>query len=87
MNISGIFILFAHWSDYCVDRNDKVFTLLYYIVMHKKLAHPYEIQNLIVNIIIHRSLIYDLLHLIIIIRHSRKLHDSMSEECPVHLRI
>ena len=45
MNISGIFILFAHWSDYCVDRNDKVFTLLYYIVMHKKLAHPYEIQN------------------------------------------
>jgi len=41
VNISGIFILFAHWSDYCVDRNDKVFTLLYYIVMHKKLAHPY----------------------------------------------
>ena len=44
MNKSGIFILFAHWSD-CVDRNDKVFTLLYKIVMHKKEAHPYEIQN------------------------------------------
>jgi len=29
VNISGIFILFANWSD-CVDRNnDKVFTLLY----------------------------------------------------------
>jgi hypothetical protein len=28
--MSGIFTLFAHWSD-CVDRNDKVFTLLYYI--------------------------------------------------------
>jgi len=27
VNMSGIFILFAHWSD-CVDRNDKVFTLL-----------------------------------------------------------
>jgi len=26
VNISGIFMLFAHWSD-CVDRNDKVFTL------------------------------------------------------------
>ena len=35
MNISGIFKLFANWSD-CVDRNDKVFTLLYKIVMHKK---------------------------------------------------
>ena len=44
MNISGIFILFAHWSD-CVDRNDKVFTLLYKIVMHKKVSHPDEIQN------------------------------------------
>ena len=50
MNISGIFILFAHWSDYCVDRNDKVFTLLYIkIVMHKKMAHPYEIQNTYVS--------------------------------------
>ena len=39
MNISGIFILFAHWSD-CVDRNDKVCTLLYKIVMHKKVSHP-----------------------------------------------
>ena len=28
-----------------MDRNDKVFTLLYKIVMHKKEAHPYEIQN------------------------------------------
>ena len=28
-----------------MDRNDKVFTLLYKIVMHKKVAHPYEIQN------------------------------------------
>ena len=44
MNISGIFILFAHWSDR-VDRNDKVFTLLYKIVMHKKVSHPDEIQN------------------------------------------
>ena len=35
MNISGIFILFAHWSD-CVDRNDEVFiTLLYKIVIHR----------------------------------------------------
>jgi len=31
VNISGIFTMFAHWSD-CVDRNDKVFTLLYKIV-------------------------------------------------------
>jgi hypothetical protein len=44
VNISGIFKLFAHWSD-CVDRNDKVFTLLYKIVMHKKVSHPDEIQN------------------------------------------
>ena len=44
MNISGIFTLFANWSD-CVDRNDKVFTLLYKIVMHKKVSHPDEIQN------------------------------------------
>ena len=50
MNISGIFILFAHWSDYCVDRNDKVFTLLYKIVMPKKLAHPDEIQNTKIDI-------------------------------------
>jgi hypothetical protein len=28
-----------------VDRNDKVFTLLYKIVMHKKVSHPDEIQN------------------------------------------
>ena len=53
MNISGIFILFAHWSD-CVDRNDKVFItfLLYYIlliVMHKKMSHPYEDQNIIIR--------------------------------------
>jgi hypothetical protein len=26
-----------------VDRNDKVFTLLYKIVMHKKMAHPYDL--------------------------------------------
>ena len=40
-------MLFAHWSD-CVDRNDKVFTfLLYKIVLHKKISHPYEIQNTI----------------------------------------
>jgi hypothetical protein len=45
VNISGIFtLLFAHWSD-CVDRNDKVFTLLYKIVMHNKVSHPDEIQN------------------------------------------
>ena len=44
MNISGIFILFAHWSDF-VDRNDKAFTLLYKVVIHKKVSHPYEIQN------------------------------------------
>ena len=31
MNISGIFILFADWGD-CVDRNDKVFTLLFNII-------------------------------------------------------
>jgi hypothetical protein len=30
VNISGIFILFAHWSD-CVDRNDKVFYVRSYI--------------------------------------------------------
>jgi len=31
-----------------VDRNDKVFTfLLYKIVLHKKISHPYEIQNTI----------------------------------------
>jgi len=29
-----------------VDRNDKVFTLLYKIVMHKKVSHPDEIQNI-----------------------------------------
>ena len=28
-----------------MDRNDKVFTLLYKIVMHKKVSHPDEIQN------------------------------------------
>jgi len=28
-----------------VDRNDKVFTLLYKIVMPKKMSHPDEIQN------------------------------------------
>jgi hypothetical protein len=50
VNISGIFILFANWSDYCVDRNDKVFTLLYKIVMPKKLAHPDEIQNTKIDI-------------------------------------
>ena len=49
MNIIGIFILFAHWSD-CV-RNDKVFTMLllvtkvpskvlfYIIVMHMHKTH------------------------------------------------
>jgi len=31
VNISGIFILFADWGD-CVDRNDKVFTLLFNII-------------------------------------------------------
>jgi hypothetical protein len=54
VNISGIFILFAHWSD-CVDRNDKVFTfvikiLIYKIVMHKKVSHPDEIQNIIIYV-------------------------------------
>ena len=46
MNKSGIFTLFAHWSD-CVDRNYKVFTLLYKIVMNIKISHPApdEIQN------------------------------------------
>ena len=29
-----------------MDRNDKVFTLLHKIVMHKKLSHPDEIQNI-----------------------------------------
>ena len=51
MNIAEIVILtlVAHWSD-CVDRNDKVFTLIYIkIVMHKKMAHPYEIQNTYVS--------------------------------------
>ena len=56
MNIAEIVILtlVAHWSD-CVDRNDKVFTLFIYtfegikIVMHKKMAHPYEIQNTYVS--------------------------------------
>jgi hypothetical protein len=28
-----------------VDRNDKVFTLLYKIVMHQKVSHPDKIQN------------------------------------------
>ena len=56
MNISGIFILFAHWSD-CVDRNDKVFTLLYKIVMHKKVSHPDEIQNTIEVILIYNKII------------------------------
>jgi hypothetical protein len=28
-----------------VDRNDKAFTLLYKVVIHKKVSHPYEIQN------------------------------------------
>ena len=37
--------MFAHRSD-CVDR-DKVFTLLYKVVIHKKVSHPYEIQNTI----------------------------------------
>ena len=36
------------WSD-CVDRNDKVFTLLYKIVMHKKVSHPDEIQNIYIT--------------------------------------
>ena len=49
MNISGIFILFAHWSD-CVDRNDKVFTFVIKIVMHKKVSHPDEIQNIIIYV-------------------------------------
>ena len=51
MNISGIFILFAHWSD-CVDRNDKVFIyVLYYICvyMQKKSVTPYENQNTFVR--------------------------------------
>ena len=46
--MSGIFRLFAHWSD-CVDRNDKVFTLLYKIVMQKKVSHPDEIQNIYIT--------------------------------------
>jgi len=50
VNISGIFILFAHWSDF-VDRNDKAFTLSNIkVVMHKKVSHPYEIQNTFVTV-------------------------------------
>ena len=50
MNISGIFILFAHWSDF-VDRNDKAFTLSSIkVVIHKKVSHPYEIQNTFVTV-------------------------------------
>ena len=49
MNIIGIFILFAHWSN-CVDRNDKVLPskVLIKIVMHIKkwlALSNYEIQN------------------------------------------
>ena len=33
-----------------MDRNDKVFTLLYKIVMHKKMSHPDEIQNIIIYV-------------------------------------
>ena len=33
-----------------MDRNDKVFTLLYKIVMHKKVSHPDEIQNIIIYV-------------------------------------
>ena len=68
MNISGIFKLFAHWSD-CVDRNDKVFTLLYKIVMHKKVSHPDEIQNTFVffkHIIFLYILTYNMIYIIII---------------------
>ena len=55
MNISGIFILFAHWSDF-VDRNDKAFTLSYIkVVIHKKVSHPYEIQNTKVQILTWRD--------------------------------
>jgi hypothetical protein len=40
-----------------VDRNDKVFTLLYKIVMHKKVSHPDEIQNTIEVILIYNKTI------------------------------
>jgi hypothetical protein len=45
VNISGIFILFAHWSD-CVDRNDKVFTffIIYAFICKKKVSHPMKIR-------------------------------------------
>ena len=33
-----------------MDRNDKVCTLLYKIVMHKKVSHPDEIQNIIIYV-------------------------------------
>ena len=38
-----------------MDRNDKVFTfvikiLIYKIVMHKKVSHPDEIQNIIIYV-------------------------------------
>jgi hypothetical protein len=36
--------MFAHWSD-CVDRNDKVFTLLYKIVYAKKNGTPLLIMK------------------------------------------
>ena len=40
-----------------MDRNDKVFTLLYKIVMHKKVSHPDEIQNTIEVILIYNKII------------------------------
>jgi len=42
-----------------VDRNDKVCTLLYKIVMHKKMSHPDEIQNIIIYIYIIIFIIFD----------------------------
>ena len=45
MNIIGIFILFAHWSD-CVDRNDKVFTLIgLELNLFRSLRHPIKLRD------------------------------------------
>ena len=33
-----------------MDRNDKVFTFVIKIVMHKKVSHPDEIQNIIIYV-------------------------------------
>jgi hypothetical protein len=46
-----------------VDRNDKVFTLLYKIVMHQKVSHPDKIQNILVYLILKRDIIYYIIDL------------------------